>query len=285
MKTNLTTKEQLEKRNSCFNYYKTSKLTFLQTIMLFFKASYDKEFENSFIFLLNHCLQDKQCLYKVTFTNNNKLMIDNKLENLTFLSFKELINNYFMLNNDYLKRNINYNAKCFIQVDKQMDNTYYNVYLLSKKSIKEFQTLVNYTNFKYKFNFNTKERKLVFKLKNNYLKGFKYSYNHFYFLDLLQDIETTKEQLQDIETNLKLLDIDYNNIKQDMNNFKELKQVIETLNQDLIKLSVKYSKLLDEKQTLENKLLNLENKKDNLIYSSNENETTLNDYKLENSYL
>lgn len=284
MKTNLTSKELLNRCN-CFNYYKTSKLSFIESIMLFYQAIYDKEFEKSFNFLLNVFLKEKTCIYKVTFTNNDKLMINNKLENLTFLSFKELINNYFMLNNDYLKKRVNFNTKCFIQVDKQLDNTYYNVYLISKSNIKEFQTLVNYTNFKYKFNLNKKERKLVFKLKNNYLKGLKYSYNHYYFLDLLQDIETIKKDIKDIETDLKTLDIDYQDIKTDIKTFKDIKSVVESLNNDLKQVCIEYTTLIDRKNKLENKLLKLETKKDNLIYSSKEQETNLNDYKLDNTYL
>ena len=286
-------------RVSNFNYFKTVEISKNAFIMLLFKVQpLDKSFNKRYYSIMNSI--DNLTCFKVTFTNNFKLQINNNLDSGYYLlNFKELINNYFILNTKYFK-NINFNTTCIVKVDKQQDNTYYNVYLLSRKSLKDFQALVNYTSFKYKFNFNKKERKLIFKLKNNYLSGFKYSYNFFYMLDIQESIKETIKELESINQDLKELDLYYKDLKLAYNYIN--KKGFKALESHSLKEQIKYGNMLKnnlkELESLQDNYIKLSSKKQELeiqeqelkaleseLISSTDKETTLNDYLLQNTYL
>lgn len=250
------------KTSECFNYSTKTLLSFVETVMLFFKAiPLYKEYEKSFNKGLEYALNKQFKAYKLTFVRNDKLQIDNKLEDLYFLSFEDLINNYFVKNNKYVKKfaKVNFKKKCFVQVKKHYDITYYNVYLLDNKSFEDLKVCFNLTSHKYKANLTKKERKLVYKHKNGLFKN-KYSYNLLYFEDLQDNIKSLENKLKDLNNDLLYLD--------DL--FK--------LNKDLFfKEQDNYIELLENIKTLEDKLKYLKESENNLISSKNK-ETTLEDY-------
>ena len=255
-----------------FDLFKKEKLHFKDTIMLFFTSVlFDEKDEKTFHMFLNSCLKDKQgfSCYKVTFTtnNNNKLFIDNTLETLTFIRLRDLINNYYVSNNIYLKKyaRVNFNSCLFVQVDKRQDTTYYHLYIFSNKLIKDIETILNLTNFKYKFNFTKKERKLIFRLKNNYLKGFKYSYNFYYMQDIQDNIKTLEKDIKEKERDLIYFNDTFN------------------LNKEVFfkKLQDEYIETLETLESLERQLKDLKELESDLI-SSKDKKSTLNDYLQDN---
>ena len=147
-------------------------------------------------------------------------------------------------------------------MDKRFDITYYNLYLLSNKEWQEIEAIFNLTSYKYKFNFTKQERKLIYRLKNNFLKGFKYSYNFEYMQDIKDNIKTLENQLNDLN-----------------NDFIYLNDIF-MLNKELYLkqgLASEYLDLLDKKQELEQQIDYLKQLESNLI-SSKDKKTTLNDY-------
>lgn len=278
-------------RQQVFSFYKTSLLSKRAFIMLLFQViPFNNDFKKQYFKIINLACNNTINCYKVVFTNNNKIMIDNKLDNNYYLlNFKELINNYFIINNNYFKK-LNFNKPCIVKVDKQKDNTYYKVFVFSKSSLKDLQAILNYSSFKYKFNLNKQERKLVYKLKNNYLKGNKYSYNFFYMLDIQDNIKELEKQELDLKQELLALDNQFKLLKQELLNIKSLgyktnnykfkinlansyKQVLkelETIQESIYKNTFKLKEL--EKQELDLKEL------ESNLTSSKDKETCLNDY-------
>ena len=245
-----------------FNYSTKTLLTFVETVMLFFKANpLYKEYTDSFQKGFNLALNKELKAYKVVFCNNTKLQIDNKQTDLIFLELNDLINNYFIKNNDYIKKyaKVNFKAKVFLQVIKHYDITYYNVYTLSKKTFKDLQTCFNLTSHKRKFNLNSKERKLVFKHKNGYFKN-KYSYNLLYFEELQDNIKSLENKAKDIKLELQYFE---DLFLLNKNKFFELQQ--------------EYIDLQQELKTVENTLYNLKVTESNLLSSKPKN-TTIEDF-------
>lgn len=247
--------------------FKTKKLSFKETVLLLFQVVYSVEYEKQFKKGLELVLNHNISCYQITFTDNNKLQIDNKLEQLTFMSLNDLINNYFIHNNDFVRKTVNFKANCLIKVEKHFDITYYYVYVFSLKSVNDIDLLYHLSNFKYKFNFNKKERKLLFKLKNNYLHGLKYSYNFDYMLDIQDKIKALEKDIKEKEKDL----IYFND------SFKLNKKVF------FEKLQEEYIETLNDIKRLEKELQDLKELESNLT-SSTDNKTSINDY-LQNNIL
>lgn len=276
----------------CFKFFKTVKLNKYAFLMLLFKVvplndSYKKDYFKLMQLASNNIVN----CYKVVFTDNSKLMIDNKLDKEYYLlSLKDLINNYFILNSDYIIKRVKLNTKCIVKVDKQTDNTYYKVFVFDKSSLKQLQLILNYTNFKYKYNLNKKERQVVSKIKNNRLYGYKYSYNFNYMQDIRDNIKSIKIQLIDLKEQELNLITKLDNIKQELFNIEKLG--FKTSNYKIkLNLSKSYKTCLNDYQQVKNKLVDikeqilaLEKQEQELITlegdltSSRDKETTIEDF-------
>lgn len=273
------------------------------SMLLFNVYCFNENYSSDLNKFLNYFFEDKVTVSKLTLSDKDnrlsKLNIDNSLfeYNLVYLSFKDLINNYYVLNNEYLtKYYLNLDSKLFLKVTRLQDNTFYTFYTTNKKDRIALDKVLSFTNFKYKFNFNKKERKLVFKLKNGYLKGYKYSYNLSYFEELQDNIENLKLEEFFMLQHKKQINQEFKEYKQELKDinkialnskFEDKLKLIKSYKQvlsDIENLKLEYQELIKELDLIQNKLSSLYSYEDSLLYSNKEHITTLEDYKLENSY-
>lgn len=242
---------------------------------------------------LNKSRFNKQVyILKLDYNNINNIRLDLKGLNESNFKLVTLQDLLHLKHNKFYEKNYSFKM---IKDIKFIGYTYYDydktsVYLafFSLKDYRLFDLHFNkIISFKYKSCFTTQERKLLYKLKNNLYKG-KYSYNFDYMLDINYNIETLKKELETLERQYNLNNLSYierNKTLNDLIYFKrfnyctiETLKAIEYLKKDIDLLVNESFKLLETLESKKQELETLETLKDNLTFSANEKNTTLNDY-------
>lgn len=190
---------------------------------------------------------------------------------IEFMDLLPLYNEYYY---KYSREFLNLRKKEFVVVKVLTRDSMFLLLLTDNpRAERRMKDLSKMKSFKYKANFTSKERKLLYKLKNGqkdveHIKG-----ASLYFETLLFDIEQTKEIIKEKEEVYKVYSKAYSSLRKTRNEYLK-NQFLEACNL-----------LLEDLQEYEEELRSLEDYKDKLIYSAHEDLTELGDYYINDSYL
>lgn len=191
--------------------------------------------------------------------------------NIKFLDLMPMYNEYYY---KYSKEFLNLYKKEFTVIKVLTRDSMFLLLLTDNpRAPRRMKDLSKMKSFKYKANFTSKERKLLYKLKNGqkdveHIKG-----ASGYWETLLFDIKQTEEIIEEKEEVYKV----YAKL------YKEFKQTHDQEMQDKL-LEVNHI-LLEDLNKLYEELKGLEDYKDKLIYSAHEDITDIGDYYINDSYL
>lgn len=190
--------------------------------------------------------------------------------NIQFLDLMPLYNEYYY---KYSKEFLNLYKKEFTVIKVLARDSMFLLLLTDNpRAERRMKDLSKMKSFKYKANFTSKERKLLYKLKNGqknveHIKG-----ASLYFETLLLDIKQTKEIIEEKEEVYEVYSKAYSSLRKTKNEYLK--------NQFLKACHL----LLEDLQKYEEELRSLEDYKDKLIYSAHEDPTDLDDYYIQDSY-
>lgn len=230
------------------------------------------------------------------------------LKTINFLTFDNLINNYYLRNKKGFKGLKN--NKILVICHKNGNNDNISLKILSKSEInlKSFERLLKVNPYqKRKAYFTKKERNLIYILKNIKDFNFKYSYNFSFFdnlknkeTEILKDFNKVSDALSIVNKKIKQLDLTfkeykkeyvYLSLRQNKTDKQKAKNYIQKRKNKLIQkglnLEKKIRKLKDKRKKIYSNYLielnKLNEKKtdltDKYIYSVNDEKTTLNDFE------
>ena len=221
----------------------------------------EKQFKYSFIMFESDILR-----FKLDVQQFQK----NKAYEIEFLDLMPLYNEFYYKNS---REFLNLYKKTFTVVKVLTTESMFLLLLTDdNKGANRLMALSQMKSFKYKANFTSKERKLLYRLKHGqknveHIKG-----ASLYFETLLFDIEQTREIIEEKEAVYKVYSKAYSNLRKTNNPLKEKF------------LEANYL-LLEDLKEYEEELKALEDYKDRLIYSAHEDLTDIGDYYINDSYL
>ena len=190
---------------------------------------------------------------------------------IKFIDLMPMYNEFYY---KYSREFLNLKGKTFTVVKVLTRDSMFLLLLTDNpRGAKRLMDLSKMKSFKYKANFTSKERKLLYKLKNGqkdveHIKG-----ASLYWETLCQDIKDTEEVIEEKEADYKVYSKLYKEFRT-TNNQEAINELLEVNNS-----------LLEDLNKLYEELESLETYKDKLIYSAHEDITDIGDYYINDSYL